>query len=58
MSRDAVSRLLTKYVGLAGTSCPSLKAADRGMSQWGGILLGLILGPPGLAVVFLMPDRA
>jgi hypothetical protein len=33
------------------------KAADRGMSQWGGILLGLILGPLGLAIVLLMPDR-
>jgi hypothetical protein len=33
------------------------KAADRGMSQWGGILFGLILGPLGLAIVLLMPDR-
>jgi hypothetical protein len=33
------------------------KAADRGMSQWGGILLGLILGPLALAIVLLMPSR-
>jgi hypothetical protein len=33
------------------------KAADKGISQWGGILLGFILGPLGLAIVLLMPDR-
>ena len=34
------------------------QAADRGMSQWGGILLGLILGPLALAIILLMPSRA
>jgi hypothetical protein len=33
------------------------QAANRGMSQWGGILLGILLGPLGLAIVLLMPDR-
>jgi hypothetical protein len=33
------------------------KAADRGMSQWGAILLGLILGPLALAIILLMPSR-
>jgi hypothetical protein len=33
------------------------QADKRGMSQWGGILLGLILGPLGLAIVLLMPSR-
>jgi hypothetical protein len=33
-------------------------AARRRMSRWGGLLLGLLLGPLGLAIVLLMPKRA
>lgn len=32
-------------------------AMRRGMSYWGGVLLGLILGPLGLAILLLMPHR-
>lgn len=31
-------------------------AANKGRSQWGGILLGLILGPLGLAIALLMRE--
>jgi hypothetical protein len=33
-------------------------AASRGMSQWGGILFGWLLGPVALAVIWLMPGRS
>lgn len=33
------------------------QAADRGRSQWGGILFGMLLGPLGLAIVMLLPRQ-
>jgi hypothetical protein len=33
------------------------RAGDKGMSWPGGFLLGLILGPLGLAIILLMPRR-
>jgi len=33
-------------------------AKDKGLSDFGGILLSLIIGPLALAIILLMPRRA
>ena len=50
--------LITGAIWLVLALITGRKAADKGISQWGGILLGLLLGPLALAIVLLMPARS